>query len=130
MRGDPLKFPKIKKRIAYRNVTLTAVLITKNNSFLLIQRPSKGVLREMWEFPMIEGDVDALEAAYSLHLAKAQRLKPVRHNIMDQRITIMPWLINSPRSLPQFRNSCWLNPAEIKHLPTSSMVFKILRNLP
>lgn len=130
MMSDPMKFPRIKKKITYRNVALTAALIANNNSFLMIRRPSQGVLRDMWEFPMIEGDLADLEAAYLLNLAKAQRLKPVGHSIMDQRIKITPWLFSSQQFDPKPQKSRWLTLNAIRKLPTSSMVPKLLAQLP
>ena len=55
---DPLNYPMITKRPEYRRVHLTAALLQNNYDLWMIQRPAQGVLRDMWEFPMLEGDIE------------------------------------------------------------------------
>ena len=125
------QLPRLAKRIQYRSVQLTAALIMKRGRLLMLQRPAKGVLRDMWEFPVIEGDLDSLQAAYQWQLPEGRALRPVRHAIMDQRITIQPWLFElngelNGAALPTPRSSSrWVQTSKISALPTSSMIHKL-----
>ena len=75
-----------KKRVPHY-VHAAAVIVERiNNSLyaLLAQRPSKGLLAGMWEFPnaRVEGDPageaeSALKAAYSLHVRMKRGLNPL-----------------------------------------------------
>jgi A/G-specific adenine glycosylase len=123
-------FPKLKTQIIYRTVRLSASLIARGHRFLMIQRPEHGVLRDMWEFPMVEGDVDELMAAYALNLGRGQELPPIRHSIMNQRITVTPWLFRTNEAFGKKPpRSRWVRKAELRCLPTSGIVHKLLNVL-
>ncbi len=127
---DPGQYPRIQKRMQYRNVHLTAALIAHGESFLMVKRPNRGALRNMWEFPMIEGEIQDLASAYSLTLPTGTALRPVRHSIMDQRIRVSPWLFEKTRSISKPKQGRWFQLADIQQLPSSSLVTKLLAQLP
>ena len=119
-------FPKMLKKTVYRRVRLTTALIAKNNTYLMVQRPARGVLRDMWEFPMIEGDIEELQAAFGFVLGGGRAMPPIRHNIMNQRLTVTPWFFKADGS---FRNkpprSRWVETERLHELPTSSLMHKM-----
>ena len=69
------QLPQLSKRISYRSVRLTAALIMKRGRLLMLQRPAQGILRDMWEFPLIEGDLESLKTAYQWQLPAGQALR-------------------------------------------------------
>ncbi len=138
--GEVSHYPKGKRRISYQPVSLSAALVQKNGRYLMIRRPNKGSLKGMWEFPMVEGDESALISRFGFR--PAGKVKPVRHSVMNRRLTIQPLLCRckSPLRPPLskggwggFLQSRWFSPSEINRLATSSMNRKILarvRSLP
>ncbi len=126
---DPMTYPMIAKRPEYRRVALTTVLLQNNNHLWMIQRPEQGALRDMWEFPTLEGDIEELAEAFSLKLKDGQKLRQVKHSIMNQRITVEPWLFDVSRDQTP-KIGCWVPTSSIETLPISSMISKILRNTP
>lgn len=130
LEGDTAKFPNIKTKVAYRSVRLTSALIWDKQGFLMVRRPNQGVLKALWEFPTIEGELEALLQAYNLKLKAGTPLQTIRHSIMNQRITVSPWLFRpkQARSLIPPQGSRWVSSPDIAHLPTSSMVQKLLKS--
>ncbi|MBI4373891.1 MAG: A/G-specific adenine glycosylase [Deltaproteobacteria bacterium] len=119
-------YPRMAERPASRKVIMTAAVVRKKDRLLMVQRPKKGILRGMWEFPMVEGDLPELQRSFSLRPLK--RLPPVRHSILNRRLRITPYICRLQGRLPRgkFR---WIGPDQIRALPTSSMNQKILSQL-
>lgn len=123
-RGDQDLFPQGKKKINYRDQILTAAVIQKGQKFLMIQRKSQGLLKGMWEFPMVEGDTRTLLKGWPVKPIKSLSL--VRHSVLDRRLKITPWLCRLTGDLPKDLKYVWISPPEIENLPSSSMNRKIL----
>jgi len=97
----------------------------------MIQRPQQGVLRDMWEFPMVEGDIEDLKTTYSIHCSGGVQLRPIRHSIMDQRITVTPWLFQAKGAFGKTpARSRWVPREQIDQIPTSSLIHKLALQLP
>lgn len=124
------EFPKILKKTAYHTVRLTTALIAKNNTYLMVQRPAQGALRDMWEFPMIEGDIMELQAAFGFDLGAGHEMAPIRHSIMNQRLIVTPWFFKANGSLQQKpARSRWVPVGRLEELPTSSLSHKMAAQL-
>ncbi|NLD58298.1 MAG: A/G-specific adenine glycosylase [Clostridiales bacterium] len=74
--GDPESYPKLPPPVARREVALTVMLLFVGGRVLVRQRPSKGLLGGLWEFPNFEGDAlpEPLAGAHAL-----SELKHARH---------------------------------------------------
>lgn len=131
LKDNPVRYPRIAKTTRYRNVHLTAALIQRNGSLIMMRRPKRGALQQMWEFPLVEGDCDTLLHTYSLKRFSGSELKTVRHSIMNQRITITPWHfpLPSPHTWCKPPGSRWIPLDAIRTLPTSSMVHKLMKQI-
>ena len=86
----PVKSPK--KEIPHR--MHAAGVIIKSRRVLLVQRPLKGLLGGMWEFPngRVSGDpakgvVKALEAGYSLKVQKKEAMSIIQHTYTHFKLT-------------------------------------------
>lgn len=123
-------FPKIMRRVNYQKIRLSAAIIQRDSSYLMLRRPQNGALRGMWEFPMVEGDLTELAATFGLKRPRSIVLKTVSHSIMNRRLTIQPWLFKNQGITSMIPKSRWLTSNEISNSPTSSMVFKILQKIP
>ena len=128
---SPEKFPKGKKKVLYRKVLLSAAVIQENEKFLLSQRQAKGLLKGMWEFPMVEGDGAALGRALSLQILK--QLPSVRHSVLNQRLEITPYLCRLKKEAKAVEEGTqrrrWVSLHEFEDLAMSSMNRKILKRL-
>ncbi|MBI3541213.1 MAG: A/G-specific adenine glycosylase [Deltaproteobacteria bacterium] len=122
-KGDAAAFPKMKKKVAYRDVIMSAVLIEKEGKLLLVQRPAKGLLRGMWELPMVEGDSRELIKHWQVKLVK--QLPSVRHSVLNRRLVITPFVGSLQGELATIKSQ-WIFPDEIKNVPTSSMNRKLI----
>lgn len=87
----PVKKPK--KKIPHH--VHAAGVIMKNGKVLLAQRPSKGLLGGMWEFPngRVVGDpakglIKALETGYRLKVQRKEALGVVQHTYTHFKVTV------------------------------------------
>ncbi len=88
----PVKKPR--KDVPHR--THAVGVIIKRGRVLLVQRPSKGLLGGMWEFPngSVSGDpamgvVKALEAGYGLKVQKKEAMGAIQHTYTHFRLNAL-----------------------------------------
>ncbi|MBI2082041.1 MAG: A/G-specific adenine glycosylase [Deltaproteobacteria bacterium] len=118
-------YPRLAKRAPAQKITMTAALIQKGDSLLMVRRPAKGILKEMWEFPMVEGGAERLVRDFGFRPIRA--LGSIRHSVLNKRLVITPYLCQMSR-IPRMKSQ-WIHPEEIDRFPTSSMNRKILSKL-
>lgn len=120
--GRPEAFPKGKKKIQYLDVKMSAAVVQEDHRFLMIRRPAKGLLKGMWEFPMVQGGPQDLCRVWPVQIRDS--LGSVRHSVLNRRLKITPYLCLWEGSPPP--ESRWVRPRDIGDLATSSMNRKIL----
>ncbi len=125
--GSPELFPRAKKKTRYRSVTLSAALVIKDSKVLFVRRPGKGLLKGLWEIPMVEGGAAALERRWRVRVLGS--LPPVKHAVLNRRMTITPFTCRPRPGWTSLHNGRWIDPARIDDLATSSMNRKILATL-
>ena len=139
-KGIASQLPAFEKKEASRKVLSVAVLIQKKNKFLIAKRPPARHLGEMWEFPQWEGeslpDPKNLQKHFrqkiGLTLRWEKSLAPVRHSIMNRRITLTPILCSIEEGKSKkthYTDFRWKTLRELKNLPTSSINYKITDRL-
>jgi A/G-specific adenine glycosylase len=126
-KGRTDDFPKGRKKTVYRNVLMTAAVVQKDGRVLFVRRPAKGLLKGMWEVPMVEGDLSALLKKWPVEVVR--RLPPVRHSVLNRRLTISPFLCRLRRLQTGHAGKKWIFPEEIQSLAMSSMNQKIVASL-
>jgi len=98
--------------------------VTRAGRFLLRRRSDRNLMRGLWEFPTIpaggEGD--------GLRLELRESVAKVRHSITYRRLELN---VRRARLLsePTHGRYRWVTPADLRRLPTSSLVRKILSAL-
>ncbi len=125
--GTVLRYPKRPIRKAAKEVTLSAAVIQEGEKILFVRRPQTGILKGLWEIPMVEGDLVSLAAAFPIEVGK--KLSSVRHSVLNRRLKILPVLARLKKPLAASLHSLWVCREEVDRLPTSSMNKKILRSL-
>lgn len=119
---------KVAKKLVPHYVYAAAVIVERiNNSLcvLLAQRPSKGLLAGMWEFPnaRVEGDpageaASALRAAYSLHVRVKRGSHPlavVEHTYSHFKVTVHAFRCELASTANQ--NLKWIAVEELREYP-------------
>jgi len=129
--GRPEDYPTPKKKTEYRDVLMSAAVVEERGRILFLKRPATGLLKGMWELPMVEGDVATLVKRWDVSVLKP--LPTVRHSVLNRRLKITPFLCSLPKrpwksdaGEPERR---WLTISETAELATSSMNRKILKHL-
>ena len=98
--------PVLKPKAAVPHKRKAAAVIVRDGLALLSQRPAKGLLGSLWEFPSAEVDADqaealvaAIETAYKLRVRPLARLGEFRHTYTHFTLTESAWrceLIEEP----------------------------------
>lgn len=125
-KGVTSKYPTGRKKIQYRDVALTAAVIQKDGKILMVQRPHHGLMKGLWEIPMVEGKIDALTKKWPVEILRA--FPTIRHSVLNRRLKIQPLICRLTGELAQ-KEHRWIRPHEITNLPTSSMNQKILQKI-
>lgn len=115
----PVKKPK--KDVPQR--VHAAGVIVKRGKVLLAQRPSKGLLGGMWEFPngRVDGDPEkeltkVLKEGYSLKVRKKEALGLVRHTYTHFKVTVHVFWC-SLLSMSSHENLKWVSLEELDEYP-------------
>lgn len=126
-KGRPEEFPIGKKKTEYRDVFMAAAVVRRAGKVLFVQRPREGVLKGMWELPMVEGDSQALGKTWPVDVVRSLPL--VRHSVLDRRLKISPFLCSLRTPASFSRPHRWTPLGELDAIATSSMNRKILKHL-
>ncbi|NUQ84977.1 MAG: A/G-specific adenine glycosylase [Anaerolineales bacterium] len=100
-----------------------AGVIVGEGKVLLAQRPSKGLLGGMWEFPngRVDGDpsrgvAKALRSGYSLKVRRKEALGIVHHAYTHFKVTVYVFRCD-PLSIPENENLEWVLPGNLGDFP-------------
>lgn len=137
LRGQLDAFPKVSRLHRTKRVDLGVALIQNAGEFLMLQRQGS-VLRGLWEYPMVSLSSGIfsektfrkkIKNCFSLEPKLEKSLPPVKHTIMNQKMTLYPCLCFLPRR-PRLRKGWqWVSPERLGELATSSMNKKIMNLL-
>ena len=124
--------PRPKPRKAPTAVQLEILVARKGTKLLLEQRPPKGRMAGLWQFPTFElGPGDALFPALDCAQRKSLRAGPsfgdLRHSITRYAIRAELHTAQVVGELPA--SSRWFGPAELEGAPLTGMARKTLRLL-
>jgi A/G-specific adenine glycosylase len=133
-KGKPEELPRRPARKATVPVTMGVALIQSRGRFLMVQRKEKTVLKDMWEFPMLATTKEKfsptmitknLDKEFALKTEVIKSLPTLRHSIMNQKITLYPFLCSLDKRPKKQKDWLWVGPEQINHLATSSMNKKV-----
>jgi A/G-specific adenine glycosylase len=109
------------------------VVIVDRGRVLLAQRPSKGLLGGMWEFPnaRVEGDsakelTNAINAAYRLKVRRKEALGVVQHAYTHFKVTVHAFRCESV-SIPKSKNLKWVKLTDLDSCPMGKVDRQIAR---
>ncbi len=96
--GRQAELPSPRARKAVKKVLAAAVVVRRGERYLLVQRPTGGLLGGLWEFPGVEPDAApvvlarALCRTHHLDIEVGKRLGHVTHAILERRIRLGVYL--------------------------------------
>ena len=103
--GAPEDFPVLPPPVAKREENRTVALVLVGDRLLVRQRPAKGLLARMWEFPNFEGALTGEETAALLREEGAdeavciRQLPPAKH-VFTHLVWRMNWYLLRAESVP------------------------------
>ncbi len=127
--------PVLKPKKKIPHYVYAAAVVIRRGRVLLAQRPSKGLLGGMWEFP--NGRVEAnpslelgkiINAAYSLKVKKKNALGVVQHAYTHFKVTVHAFQCAAV-SVPKDKNLKWARGAELDDYPMGKVDRAIARML-
>ena len=125
--------PKIKKAVPH-HIQAAAVIVEKGR-VLLAQRPSKGLLGGMWEFPngRIDGDpaeelAGVIYAGYKLKVESVDLLGEVHHAYTHFKVTEYIFRCELIQ-LSEQKNLRWVGLDELNDYPMGKIDRQIAKNL-
>jgi len=106
------------------NVRADVAVVARAGRLLLRRRPDRKLMHGLWEFPTISPG----EKGDGLRVRLREPVATVRHSITYRRLELR---VRPARllSMPPRGRYRWVRPEDLRHLPTSSMVRKILAAL-
>jgi A/G-specific adenine glycosylase len=97
--GTQERRPVLKPKKPTPHYVSAAGVVVRRGKVLLAQRPSKGLLGGMWEFPngRVDGDpakglVNALKTEYGLEVQKKETLDTIQHAYSHFSVTVHPYI--------------------------------------
>ncbi len=97
--GNPESYPVKLKKAASPHHHIAVALVRRNHLYLVVRRPSKGLLGGLWEFPggrcndgeaVSEGLVRVLAERFGLAVEVGTPGDPVKHVFTHRRVTLHP----------------------------------------
>lgn len=131
--GNPEELPVKTKKVKTKNLHYDVFVVqNEKGQFLLEKRPEKGLLANMWQFPMIEQknkeehtNEAKLAAIYKLELINRDQLMSFKHVFSHLVWHMDSYVIGAQQIGDTPENSKWFTIEEIKKLPMAVPMQKI-----
>lgn len=121
--GTQEKRPVLKPKKQTPHYVSAAGVIVRRGRVLMAQRPSKGLLGGMWEFPngWVDGDpgeglVNALKAEYGLKVQKKEILETIKHAYSHFGVTVHPFICELIKK-SENQDLRWIKVSELEGYP-------------
>ncbi len=121
--GTQEQRPVMKPKKATPHYVSAAGVIIRRGCVLLAQRPSKGLLGGMWEFPngRVKGDpakrlANALKIGYGIKVKKMETLGIINHAYSHFSVAVHPFICELI-TMPKNKNLHWIKVTELDDYP-------------
>jgi A/G-specific adenine glycosylase len=129
--GTPDAFPARRVRPAPRRVSAFAGALHRRGRWLLMRRPSKGLLGGLWELPSGESVdllLEGLAERTGIRAQASRELGQVRHVFTHLALTLRVIALHSNGGQPtRSAGARWCTAREIARLPLSRLMHKAMR---
>lgn len=133
--GAQERFPRMKPKGSTPHYTMAAAVILRRGRVLLVQRPSKGLLGGLWEFPSgrVEAEpgrelANAIRRDYTMRIKRKAELGVVRHAYSHFKVTVHAFLCE-PVSIPRGARYKWVRLDELGEYPMGRVDRQIARRM-
>jgi A/G-specific adenine glycosylase len=128
-KGVELEFPKKKLASKIPHISVSAAIITRNDKFLIAQRPSKGLLAGLWEFPggkLEKGESEELALIREINeelgitIGLGEKLGVYKHAYSHFKVTLHAFMVNSYKKQPkglEGQTIKWVRIEQLKKFP-------------
>ena len=125
-RGAPTDFPRKapKKKVPTKKL-VAVIALNEENKVFIQQRPAKGLLGGLWEFPNVEGEIDSLLADLFPQAIYRRSLETVFHAYTHFKIELEPRIYSVAKS----DGDRWVKLADLDQYPFSKAHLKIIEQL-
>lgn len=127
--------PVLKPKKSVPSYVHAVAVIVERGRVLLSQRPAKGLLGGMWEFPnaRVTGDpakglVKALKAATQIQVKKKEALGVVEHAYSHFKVSVHPFVCDKV-AVPKTRNLKWVRLGDLDDYPMGKVDRQIARKI-
>jgi len=125
--------PVLKPKKAVPRHVYVAAVIVQRGRVLLAQRPSKGLLGGMWEFPNSRVNADpakelikVINAAYKLRVEKKDALGVIQHAYTHFKVTVHVFRCDCD-PIPKNKSLKWVRVSELNNYPMGKVDRQIAR---
>jgi A/G-specific adenine glycosylase len=134
--GTEEKRPVLRPKKAAPHFVNAAGVIIRRRSVILAQRPSKGLLGNLWEFPngRVEGDparglITAIREGYGLAVKRTKTLNAINHAYSHYSVRVYPYLCELV-SKSKKKNLRWVRITELNDYPMGKVDRQIASQIP
>lgn len=119
--GEAEKYPVKIRKTKYREEHWACRILFHEGKYFLKKRSASEILPGMWEFPQ----------KMVAPPKEIPRLPPIKHSIMNRRMTIHPLFYAGNKNQKGGRGpGKWFSPRELEQIPLTTISKKIIRMLP
>jgi A/G-specific adenine glycosylase len=130
--------PILKNKPVQPQFTSICAIIKKNDSFLLLRRPSKGLLGGLWEFPndriVSEGDefetqqIQLLSSQYGMEVKILEKRAIIKHAYTHFRVILHAYSCAWVADIAELPGTCsWVTRNKLLNYPMGKIARKISR---
>ncbi|WP_107943666.1 A/G-specific adenine glycosylase [Metasolibacillus fluoroglycofenilyticus] len=122
--GDAAELPVKTKKVKTKELNYDVIVIENNEgSYLLERRPEKGLLADMWQFPMLERGKENITEKYGVEIGEQKPILQFKHVFSH-----LTWHIDSYYTVATAilsENREWFTKEQIANLPMPVPMLKI-----
>lgn len=127
--GKQSELPVKSKKVKMKTIPVLSIVVRNlEGKWLLTQRPSKGLLANMWEFPMIENSIELslekiMKETYGIQVEYPEPLLQFKHVFSHLTWEVQSYSVSTDEAAPT--GFQFLSTEEVEALPKAVPVMKI-----
>jgi len=135
------QFPNRKKQKRLPHFDVVAGIIYQNGKILISQRPQKGMLGGLWEFPggkqeknetLNECLTREIQEELGIDILVGEKFQTISHAYSHFKITLhvfeCTWIVGEPQAI-ECDDFCWIDPLELDKFPFPATDLQIIQKI-
>lgn len=127
LQGLTNELPVKKEKLNRTQESYTLLIVTDGLKYYLRQRPAKGLLSSLWEFPMFKGEyqeIEPLMTELKINTFTSEKLPGMTHSFTHKDWLITAYLVKTKDNLPINKDYLTVTKDELTSKYTLSSLFK------